>query len=170
MHRSRMKAQTREFKLRVIGYIEVLKLKVICKQFSRHVVIGTIAFLIDYELMVLLTEYVNMYYLTSATLSFIIATVFNYIFSMHFVYKKRTDMSPKMLFVIFIVLSAFGLLLNNFLMYAIVDNIQVSYKVAKISAALIVSVYNFLSRKVSMEKHKAHDQVRVFLRERKALL
>ena len=165
-----MKAQTRELRFRVIGYIEVLKLKVICKQFSRHVVIVTIAFLIDYELMVLLTEYVNMYYLTSATLSFIIATVFNYIFSMHFVYKKRTDMSPKVLFVIFIVLSAFGLLLNNFLMYVIVDNIQVSYKVAKISAALIVSVYNFLSRKVSMEKHKAHDQVRVFLRERKALL
>ena len=48
------------------------------QQFMKFGVVGVIAFVIDYGLMVFLTEVFGVNYLVSATISFTVSTVFNF--------------------------------------------------------------------------------------------
>jgi len=58
-------------------------------------------------------------------------------------------------FVIFIVLSLIGLGLNQLLMWVFVSMIHIFYMVAKIIVTAIVMLYNFITRKLFLEKK--HD-------------
>ncbi len=122
------------------------------KQFLRHSVIGGTAFLIDYSLLVMLTEVAGLYYLWSATISFVVSMIFNYRFSMRFVFKRRTDISRKREFFIFLVLSAVGLGMNTLLLWFIVRYTSIHYLIAKLIATGIVTIYNFSSRKRFLER------------------
>ena len=55
-------------------------------------------------------------------------------------------------FIIFVVLSLGGLLLNQVMMYVFVDYMNVYYMLAKIVATAIVMIYNFISRKLILER------------------
>lgn len=124
------------------------------KQFLRHSIVGGTAFLIDYSLLIVLTEVAGIYYLWSATISFIISLIYNYRFSMRFVFKRRTDISRTREFMIFLVLSAIGLGMNNLILWIIVHHVSMHYLLAKLLATGIVTIYNFFSRKRFLEKKK----------------
>ena len=62
-----------------------------------------------------------MNYLVSATISFTVSVVFNYLASMRYVFTHKEDMSRRREFVIFIILSVIGLLINNVCMWAGVE-------------------------------------------------
>lgn len=130
------------------------RLKRFIKQFFRHAVIGGTAFLIDYGILILLTEVAGLYYLWSATISFVVSLIFNYRFSMRYVFKRRTDISREKEFLIFLVLSVIGLLLNTLLLWIMVDHTHIHYLIAKLLATGIVTIYNFFSRKRFLEKKK----------------
>ena len=55
------------------------------------------------------------------------------------------------LFIIFIVFSVLGLLLNNLIMWITVDFLSIYYLLAKILATIIVMVFNFVTRKIFLE-------------------
>ncbi|MFR5091562.1 MAG: GtrA family protein [Adlercreutzia equolifaciens] len=78
-------------------------------QFMKFGVVGVIAFVIDYGLMVALTELVGVNYLISATISFTVSVVFNYLASMRYVFTHKQGLSRRREFVIFVVLSVIGL-------------------------------------------------------------
>ncbi len=125
------------------------------KQFVKFAAIGLIAFVIDYGLMVLLTVLFNIYYpglddvnyLIAATISFCSSVVFNYYASMRYVFTHRPELSRNREFVIFFVLAFVGLCLNDVLMYIGTSIIGITYLITKIFAAMIVTVWNFFSRK-----------------------
>lgn len=123
------------------------------KQFFRFGIVGVLSFVIDYGLLFLLTEVGEMHYLLSAGCSFTIATVFNYIYSMKYVFSGRDDIGKTSQFMFFLVLSICGLGLNTVLMRWSVEHLYVHYMGAKIIATLIVSVYNFVTRKWLLEGH-----------------
>ena len=79
-------------------------------------VVGAIAFVIDYGLLALLTEVFGIHYLVSATVSFTVSVIFNYLASMRFVFSHRDDMSRTREFVTFLILSAIGLGINELIM------------------------------------------------------
>jgi putative flippase GtrA len=95
---------------------------------------------------------------------FTISVVVNYILSMKFVFERKEDMSRKKEFVIFVILSVIGLGVNEIillicsavysgnsvLMSAVGDTLW--FAVSKIIATAIVMVYNFISRKIFLEK------------------
>ena len=116
-------------------------------QIMKFGVVGTLAFLIDYGLMVALTELGGLNPVLSAGISFCVSVVFNYVASMRYVFKHREDLSKRYEFVIFVVLSVIGLGINELIMWAGVDLAHVSYLVVKIVATAVVMVWNFLSRK-----------------------
>ena len=70
-------------------------------QFMKFGVVGVIAFVIDYGLMVALTELVGVNYLISATISFTVSVVFNYLASMRYVFTHKQGLSRRREFVIF---------------------------------------------------------------------
>ncbi len=79
------------------------------QQIMKFGIVGVLAFVIDYGLMVALTELVGLAPVASATVSFIVSVVFNYVASMRFVFSHKEGMSKQREFVIFVVLSVIGL-------------------------------------------------------------
>lgn len=124
------------------------------KQVFRFSIVGGLAFGIDYGLLFLLTEVGNMHYLVSASCSFTVATIFNYIYSMKFVFSGRSDIGKFSQFIIFVILSACGLGMNNLLMRWSVENIHIHYMLAKVVATFIVSIFNFVTRKLFLESRQ----------------
>lgn len=109
--------------------------------------VGIIAFVIDYGLLALLTEAFGINYLVSATVSFTVSVVFNYVASMRYVFTHKEGMSRRREFVIFVVLSVIGLGLNNACMWAGVELLGAHYLIVKIGATFVVMVWNFVTRK-----------------------
>lgn len=126
-------------------------MKKLLAQFMKFGIVGVIAFVIDYGFMVLLTEVFGIPYLISTTVSFIISVVFNYFASMRFVFKRKDDMSRRREFIIFVVLSVIGLVINDVFMWLMVDFLFIDYRISKIVVTFIVAVWNFVTRKIFLE-------------------
>ena len=126
-------------------------MKKLIHQFMKFGVVGVIAFFIDYVLLFVLTEFGGINYLVSATISFTASVIFNYIASMRYVFTHKEDMSRRKEFVIFVVLSAIGLVINNVCMWAGVEIFGIHYMITKIGATFIVMVWNFVTRKIFLD-------------------
>lgn len=126
-------------------------MKKLINQILKFGVVGIIAFLIDYSILTLLTEIFNVYYLTSACISFTISVIFNYIASMKFVFKGKDTNKYKEFFV-FVLLSIIGLLINQFGMKCMVEYIHIHYLISKVFITGVVMCYNFITRKLFIEK------------------
>lgn len=126
-------------------------MKKLIAQFMKFGIVGVIAFVIDYGFMALLTEVFGVPYLISTTVSFIISVIFNYFASMRFVFKRKDDMSRRREFIIFVVLSVIGLVINDVFMWLMVDFLFIDYRISKIVVTFIVAVWNFVTRKIFLE-------------------
>lgn len=120
-------------------------------QIMKFGVVGALAFVIDYGLLIFLTEVFGLEYLVSATISFTVSVVFNYIASMRFVFAHKEGMSRRREFIIFIVLSVIGLGINNVALWAGVDLLGIDYRISKIVVTFIVMVWNFVTRKIFLD-------------------
>ena len=121
------------------------------QQIMKFGIVGVLAFIIDYGLMVALTELVGLVPVASATVSFIVSVVFNYVASMRFVFSHKEGMSKQREFVIFVVLSVIGLLINDGLMLAGTELVAIDYRIVKIGATAVVMVWNFVTRKLFLD-------------------
>ena len=121
------------------------------EQIMKFGVVGVIAFVIDFGVMVFLTEVFGIGPVISATVSFIISVVFNYTASMRYVFSHREGMSRTREFVIFVVLSAIGLGINDLLIWAGTDLASFDYRLVKIFATAVVMIWNFVTRKIFLE-------------------
>ena len=122
------------------------------KQFCKFSVVGVAAFLVDHGLLFIFTETLHMHYLLSSMLSFTASALFNYVYSTKYVFCSRDRKNRAGQFAVFLLLSGCGLILNSLLMNALVEKLMLHYMVAKICAAMSVSVWNFVSRKVFLEE------------------
>lgn len=121
------------------------------EQIMKFGVVGVIAFVIDFGVMVFLTEVFGIDPVISATVSFIISVIFNYAASMRYVFSHREGMSRTREFIIFVVLSAIGLGINDLLIWAGTDLAPFDYRLVKIFATAVVMVWNFVTRKIFLE-------------------
>ena len=121
------------------------------EQIMKVGVVGVIAFIIDFGVKVFLTEVFGIDPVISATVSFIISVIFNYAASMRYVLSHREGMSRSREFIIFVVLSAIGLGINDMLIWAGTDLASFDYRLVKIFATAVVMVWNFVTRKIFLE-------------------
>lgn len=120
-------------------------------QIMKFGVVGIIAFFIDYGVMVLLTEVFGVPPVASATVSFIVSVVFNYVASMRYVFCHREGMSRRREFVIFVVLSVIGLGINDAILWVGTETVAIDYRIVKIFATAVVMVWNFVTRKIFLD-------------------
>ena len=121
------------------------------QQILKFGVVGGTAFLIDYGIFTILSQFLSVHYLIASVISFSVSVIYNYILSIKWVFdvtKKQTSKE----FIIFIILSVIGLGLNSLILYVCVDLIHIHELIGKIIATAIVMVYNFITRKMFIEK------------------
>lgn len=120
-------------------------------QILRFLVTGGLAFIIDYGLLIACTELLGLNYLVSATIGFSVSVIFNYIISVIWVFVPAPGKSRLATMTLFISLSVIGLLINNGIMWAMVELFGLWYAFAKIVATAVVMVFNFITRKILIE-------------------
>ena len=127
-------------------------MKKLIKQGLKFCVVGVICTIIDFGTLILLREVFGVNYLVANIAAFTVSVIVNYILSMRYVFQGKKNTSKVREFIIFVVLSAIGLGLNEFLMWVSVTNFGLNYIVGKVIATAIVMVYNFFSKKICLEE------------------
>ena len=127
-------------------------MKNLFSQLIKFGLVGGIAFLIDYGIMVFLTEVFKIPSLISAAISFTVSVIFNYISSVKWVFDvdKEKNSKTKEL-VVFILLSIVGLGINELIMWIMDKEFGIYYMISKIVATIVVMCYNFITRKLFLE-------------------
>lgn len=132
-------------------------MKKLFAQIFKFGIVGAICFVIDYALMILLTEAFRVPYLISCGVSFTVSVIVNYILSMRYVFCSRDDMDKRKEFIFFVFLSVIGLGLTELLMWLAVGKLHIYYMFAKILVTAIVMGYNFITRKIFLEDHDKYN-------------
>ena len=126
-------------------------MKKLINQILKFGVVGGIAFVIDYGILFLLAKVIGLNELISAAISFIISLTFNYFLSTKWVFEAKKQ-TPKEV-IIFVLLSVVGLGINEVLIYLGTKKLGIDVMIVKLFATAIVMVYNFITRKLIIEKH-----------------
>jgi len=135
--------------------------KQIFYEFSRYVLVGGLAFGLDFAVLYLAKTFLFPHLgsagiLLAAALGFTAGLVFNYIFSLIFVFKHIDEKAKRhkfRSFALFALIGVIGLLLTELCMYAGVSLFGPEwYLFVKIFTAGIVLLWNYLGRKILIFK------------------
>ena len=140
-------------------------MKKLIDQILKFGVVGIISTIIDFAVFSFLNYAVGIHYMTATFFGFTISLIANYILSMRFVFERRENLDRRVEFIAFGILSVIGLGLNEIIIYGCVDGIYNNVKgmqelisrgtaemAGKIIATGIVMIYNFVTRKIFLEK------------------
>ena len=116
-------------------------------QLLRYTVVGGFAFVVDFGLLVILTELAGINYLISAAIAFVAGLTINYLLSIRWVFASRTLESRSAEFTLFAIIGIVGLGLNELFMWILTDIIGWHYLGSKIATTVIVFFWNFLARR-----------------------
>lgn len=140
-------------------------MKKLLEQIFKFAIVGGISFVVDFLVYTVMCNVLHIHYIIAGVAGFTVSVIVNYILSMRFVFVSKDDMRKDKEFVIFVVLSLIGMLLNSVILYICIDLIYMHWLwlmsilpidwmniVAKVVATGIVMVYNFVTRKIFLEK------------------
>ena len=120
-------------------------------QLIKFGMVGVIATLIDLAVLMVLKEILDVDVLAASAVAFSVSVIANYILSMLFVFKG-SDNSKVKEFLVFVILSIGGLLLNQCIMWIGTEIMTAYYLWVKAFALVFVPIYNFVTRKIFLEK------------------
>lgn len=140
-------------------------MKQLINQIIKFGIVGFFCFFIDFGITTGFTNLLGVHYLISKFLGFVISAIVNYLLSIKFVFTHKKEMDKKKEFTVFLILSAIGLVINEVVMYCCIDGIYMHSKplqelvtqdlmvmAATVIATGVVMVYNFISRKLFLER------------------
>lgn len=123
-------------------------------QLFRYIFVGGFAFIIDYGLLFLLTEFIGFHYLVSATISFSVGLIVNYIISTHWIFRKSKLSNLALEFIIYGAIGVVGLIINDFLLFILTDKLNLHYMISKLITTILVMGWNFVGRRTILFKNK----------------
>lgn len=117
-------------------------------QLIRYTFVGGFAFIVDFGTLFLLTEYLNLHYLVSAAIAFILGLVTNYFLSIGWVFTRHSVSDKRIEFIVFALIGLAGLGLNELFLWLFTDLAGMYYLISKILTAVLVYLWNFFVRKL----------------------
>ena len=126
-------------------------------QFFKYCVGGGTAFIVDFSLLYIFTEFLGLWYLWSASASFIIAVYVNYLIQKFWTFKSSGQRALRQ-FLVFSAVQIVGLFINNTTIYILVESFGRWYMFSKAAAAAIVLIWNFWASKMFVFNDKFLNQ------------
>lgn len=127
------------------------------KQILKFGVVGFICFFIEFGVMVGLVELAGVGELIASATGFVVSVTVNYILSITVVFDANKETNKVRQFIVFMILSLIGLGINQLIMWIGVEwlgrYMNRAYMLVKIFATGVVMVFNFITRKIFIEKH-----------------
>ena len=123
-------------------------------QLFRYAFVGGTAFVVDFGLLALLTEWCGLNYQLSACISFIAGLTVNYLMSIRWVFNQSSTLprSQKIAdFVSFAIVGIIGLGLNALIMWLFTDILTLHYLLSKIISTVVVFFWNFIGRRTFIQ-------------------
>ncbi|MDR1725481.1 MAG: GtrA family protein [Bacteroidales bacterium] len=116
-------------------------------QLFRYTFVGGFAFAVDFGLLWLFTEICGLYYMVSATLSFLTGLCVNYFISIKLVFFESRVNNRKLEFIFVAFIGLVGVLLNAAFIWFFTEITSLHYLLSKIISAVIVYLWNFFARR-----------------------
>jgi putative flippase GtrA len=124
-------------------------------QAFRYLISGGTAFLVDAGLLALLTEsFGEQHLLLWTAIAFSVGLLITYLFSILWVFDKRSLKNRSAEILIFVLIGICGLGLTEALMWLITGKAGLHYMVSKIITTVIVFVWNFAAKKLILFRSK----------------
>lgn len=117
-------------------------------QFFRYMVVGGIAFIVDFGVFYLLLSVAGLHYLVAATLAYLAGLFANYQLAIAWVFDNRRISHRGYEFVAFALIGLIGLGLTVVLIDFLSIFFHGNYLQSKLLAALLILVFNFGARKL----------------------
>ncbi|MCL2485687.1 MAG: GtrA family protein [Endomicrobia bacterium] len=116
-------------------------------QFVKYFFASGMALFVDFSLLFILTDFVGVYYILSATISFIAGLITAYILSKKFIFAKSSISNTKAEFLVFAAIGIAGLIINNLMLWTLTDKLGFYYMYSKFFTAFVTYLWNFFARK-----------------------
>ena len=142
-------------------------MKKLLEQIIKFGIVGVICFIIDFAITTIPTYFFgqNTVYISA------VFGIVNYLLSIKYVFTEKKDMDKRKEFIVFVILSAVGLVINELIIYLCQDVLYANVAflnelipdslivpISKIIATGVVMVYNFISRKIFLEGKKTKKE------------
>jgi putative flippase GtrA len=116
-------------------------------QFFRYAIVGAIASVVDYGLLLSGVEIFHLELIPANTIGFCGGLITNYILSIVWVFPVKMMKKRYLEFIVFGIIGVVGLGLNNLFIWFFTERIGIDYKISKIIAMALVLLWNFSARK-----------------------
>lgn len=116
-------------------------------QLFRYTFVGGFAFVVDFGLLFVLTEYVGFHYLVSAAVAFVAGLLVNYALSKLWVFSRTSYSNRLVEFLLFALVGIIGLGLTEVFMWCFTTLLGLYYILSKVITTAIVYLWNFFGRK-----------------------
>ena len=117
-------------------------------QFFKYSLAGALCTIVDFGILIILTEIFGIYYLNSVAISFLVAVALNYFLSINWIFSTRKLSDRKKEILIFFIVTGLGLFLNEFFIYFFTEVFHFHYLISKAFSTLVVLFWNFFSKKI----------------------
>ena len=121
-------------------------------QIFKFVIVGGIATIIDWFVYYIFYKILKFNPLIANIFSFSISVIYNYLASIKWVFDVDKNKTKKMMFIEFMLFSILGFLLTELLLWIFIDILNINGMISKIIATAIVMIFNFITRKIFLEK------------------
>lgn len=119
----------------------------IAGQFRRYMLVGGLAFVVDYMMLFLLATQAGFHYQIAAAIAFLCGLIVNYTLCVSWIFDHRSFASKRHEFLVFSAIGLVGLALNGFLIHLMTELAGLHYLNSKLVAAGLILVFNFSLRR-----------------------
>lgn len=116
-------------------------------QFIKYFFASGIALVVDMGSLFVFTEFFKLYYLISATISFMLGIAVTYICSKLYIFTKTKIENKATEFSIFLIIGIIGLGINNLFLWIFTEYVGLYYMFSKCFVIIITYLWNYFARK-----------------------
>jgi putative flippase GtrA len=123
-------------------------------QFFRYLFVGGIATVVDWGVLMGLTELLQLHHLVSAIFAFVAGLGTNFLLSKLLVFRASEAKTNSLLeFLGYALIGVIGLVMTELIMFLFTDGLSLHYMLSKAIATAVVLVWNYLARKLLLYKN-----------------